>query len=128
MNKDQMLLTVHMNKSVLRDHIKTVADEVLNLFDEKNDRYGSEDALMNFREMVPALKMQIPDLTEINGMYLANEYLAEKHRVTMMHHGVYDPKFEESCKDRIVYLMLAMAKYREWVKQSKEPSMDLFDQ
>lgn len=127
MNKDQMLLTVHMNKSVLRDHIKAVAGEVLKLFDEKNDRYGTEDALMNFREMVPALKMQIPDLTEINGMYLANEYLAEKHRVTMLHHGVYDPKFEESSLDRIAYLLIATAMFREWVNQSKEPSMSFFE-
>lgn len=121
------LESVHLTKESLRNHFEKITQELLELFGEKNARYGSKDALMNFREMVPALKMHIPDLTEINGMYLANEILAEKHRVTMLHHGVYDPKFEESCKDRIVYLMIALAQYREWVRQSREPSMSLFE-
>lgn len=121
-----MLPTVHMTKDTLRNHISTIMRDIYELCGEKNSRYGSEDALMNFREMVPALQMWIPDLTEINGMYLANEILADKHRVTMLNHGIYDPKFEESCMDRIAYLMLALAQYREWVKQSEENSQDLF--
>jgi len=108
------LNTVYMGKEDLKGHIEGIADEVVALFCTKNERYGGEDSLSNFREMVPALQMWVPALEEINGMYLANEFLAEKHRVTMLKHGIYDPKFEESALDRIAYLLIAVAMRREW--------------
>ena len=112
--------TTSMTKEVLKRNVEQISLDVVDLFSRKNEQYGSEDALMNFREMVPTIRLTTGTTkSDAECMYTVNELLADKHRVTMLSKGLSDPSFEERCMDRICYLSIALAMHREMVVASK---------
>ena len=118
--------TIKMSKLILRQHVGQIGLDVAELFSKKNEQYGSEDALMNFREMIPTIRLTTGiDKSDMDCMYIANEVLADKHRVTMLSKGLSDPNFEERCLDRICYLSIALAMHREMVAAGKRGEFDL---
>ena len=118
--------TIKMSKLILRKHVGQIGLDVAELFSNKNEQYGSEDALMNFREMIPTIRLTTGiDKSDMDCMYIANEVLADKHRVTMLSKGLSDPNFEERCLDRICYLSIALAMHREMVAAGKRGEFDL---
>ena len=115
-----------MSKLILRKHVGQIGLDVAELFSNKNEQYGSEDALMNFREMIPTIRLTTAiDKSDMDCMYIANEVLADKHRVTMLSKGLSDPNFEERCLDRICYLSIALAMHREMIAAGKRGDFDL---
>ena len=118
--------TIKMSKLILRQHVGQIGLDVAELFSNKNEQYGSEDALMNFREMIPTIRLTTGTTqSDMDCMYIANEVLADKHRVTMLSKGLSDPNFEERCLDRICYLSIALAMHREMVAAGKRGEFDL---
>ena len=118
--------TIKMSKLILRQHVGQIGLDVAELFSNKNEQYGSEDALMNFREMIPTIRLTTDTTkSDLECMYIANEVLADKHRVTMLSKGLSDPNFEERCLDRICYLSIALAMHREMVAAGKRGEFDL---
>ena len=118
--------TIKMSKLILRKHVGQIGLDVAELFSNKNEQYGSEDALMNFREMIPTIRLTTGiDKSDMDCMYIANEVLADKHRVTMLSKGLSDPNFEERCLDRICYLSIALAMHREMIAAGKRGDFGL---
>ena len=118
--------TIKMSKLILRQHVGQIGLDVAELFSNKNEQYGSEDALMNFREMIPTIRLTTGTTqSDMDCMYIANEVLADKHRVTMLSKGLSDPNFEERCLDRICYLSIALAMHREMIAAGKRGDFDL---
>ena len=118
--------TIKMSKPILRQHVEQISLDIVDLFSRKNMQYGSEDALMNFREMMPTIRLATDTTkSDLECMYIANEVLADKHRVTMLSKGLSDPNFEERCLDRICYLSIALAMYREMIAAGKRGEIGL---
>ena len=118
--------TIKMSKLILRKHVGQIGLDVAELFSNKNEQYGSEDALMNFREMMPTIRLATDTTkSDLECMYIANEVLADKHRVTMLSKGLSDPNFEERCLDRICYLSIALAMHREMIAAGKRGEIGL---
>lgn len=82
--------------------------EIKGLFMYKNQSYGANDDLhYNFRETARRVLSGQKDMFKVLACYV------DKHWVALCNRGLQDPEFESRCIDIIVYMVLAIALYRD---------------
>ena len=99
-----------MNRKELINIIKNEQEEILKLFESKNESYGDEgEAFYNFRQS--ATRIFNDDSLESQFKILLT--LMDKHSVALANKGIADIAFEERLKDIIVYSHIAIAMKEE---------------
>jgi hypothetical protein len=94
----------------LREQIKRDVCEIIGLFEEKNESYGTrDDAFHNFRSS--ALRIYGSD--SYNSMFKVLLTLMDKHLVALANNGIKEKQYQERLRDIIVYSLIAMAMGRE---------------
>ena len=105
---------MYISKKELGMSINQICADVQEKFIAKNAQYGDENGLRSFHDMLPTAKaVGMGAESEAELMFFTAELLADKHRVALLQNGFNDKEFEDRMVDRIVYLMLQLAMYRE---------------
>lgn len=99
-----------MTRDELLEAIKFECDAVAELFERKNQSYGSDnDAFYNFVETARRI-FGIADLRLAFRILLV--YI-DKHMIALSNRGLGDPEAAERLRDIVVYALIGLAMVRE---------------